>query len=213
VRDALPYALGIALSPVPIGAVLLLLTCRRAIANGLSFLLGWSVGVAALIVLLVTLVQAAGISDADPSWLAAADVLLGGLFLLASALVFRRRRGTVAGAAPWLAAVDGLSTRRSGALGLVLSTANPKVIALSLGAAIAVAGSGGAGTARLALAFTTVAAVGIAVPLAIYLAAPARSGATLARVRRSIERHEANVLVVLGLVVAVLFLADGVGRI
>ena len=41
-REALPYAVGVAISPIPIAAILLLLTCRRAARKGSSFLLGWT---------------------------------------------------------------------------------------------------------------------------------------------------------------------------
>jgi len=60
VREALVYAVAVAVSPVPIGATLLLLTCPRREANGLSFLAGWVVGVGTLAVLFVVLVEASG---------------------------------------------------------------------------------------------------------------------------------------------------------
>ena len=44
----LPFAVGIALSPMPIVAVVLFLVTERARANALSFLVGWIVGIAGM---------------------------------------------------------------------------------------------------------------------------------------------------------------------
>jgi hypothetical protein len=46
VGGALPLAIGVALSPVPIIAVVLMLTTRRARVNGPLFVLGWLTGLA-----------------------------------------------------------------------------------------------------------------------------------------------------------------------
>jgi hypothetical protein len=53
IGESLPLAAGIALSPVPIIAVVLMLTSRRAKVNGPVFVLGWPVdrGAVAAIVL------------------------------------------------------------------------------------------------------------------------------------------------------------------
>jgi Sap, sulfolipid-1-addressing protein len=44
IGQSLPLAIGVALSPVPIIAVVLMLTTPRARANGPAFVLGWLVG-------------------------------------------------------------------------------------------------------------------------------------------------------------------------
>lgn len=88
------YALGVAVSPVPIGAVILVLTCPARLRGGLSFLAGWVAGVAILALLFIAL------SDADPVWIAALELVLGGAFLLAAAVLWLgpaargRRRGS-----------------------------------------------------------------------------------------------------------------------
>jgi hypothetical protein len=46
IGGALPLAIGVALSPVPIIAVVLMLTTRRARVNGPLFVLGWLAGLA-----------------------------------------------------------------------------------------------------------------------------------------------------------------------
>ncbi|MFZ0378668.1 MAG: GAP family protein [Solirubrobacteraceae bacterium] len=55
IGQVLPYAVGVALSPVPIIAVVLMLATPQGRINGPAFLAGWIVGIAVLgrIVLLV----------------------------------------------------------------------------------------------------------------------------------------------------------------
>jgi hypothetical protein len=72
-------------------ATMLLLTCHRAVANALSFLAGWMVGVAAVIFLLVLLVNGLGLNDSDPLWIALVELAIGAGFLLAVGAVWRHR--------------------------------------------------------------------------------------------------------------------------
>ena len=44
IGGSLPLAVGIALSPIPIIAVVLMLTSRKAKVNGPAFILGWLLG-------------------------------------------------------------------------------------------------------------------------------------------------------------------------
>jgi Sap, sulfolipid-1-addressing protein len=46
IGQPLPFAVGVALSPAPIAAVILMLITPRARANGPAFILGWIVGIA-----------------------------------------------------------------------------------------------------------------------------------------------------------------------
>ena len=46
IGDLLPAAVGVAISPLPIVAVVLMLVSARGRANGPAFLIGWLVGVA-----------------------------------------------------------------------------------------------------------------------------------------------------------------------
>jgi threonine/homoserine/homoserine lactone efflux protein len=48
IGQALPFGVGVALSPVPIIAVVLMLSTPKGRVNGLAFLLGWVVGIAVL---------------------------------------------------------------------------------------------------------------------------------------------------------------------
>ena len=81
-RDALVYAAGVAVSPIPIASILLLLTSRGGSANGISFAVGWAAGVAALAGVFVVLVQVVGIVGKHPVWIAIVELVLGGTGLV-----------------------------------------------------------------------------------------------------------------------------------
>ena len=206
----MPYALGVAVSPVPIAATLLLLTSTRAVANGVSFLGGWVVGVAIPTMVFVLVVSGAGVTDSDPAWISVAELVLGIGFLAGAAVLWSRRYRRSPHDPAWLTRVDDFTTAGSAGLGVVLAGANPKVLALALGAALALAqADADAGTSTQAVAlFTLVGALGVFAPLAVYLAAPARARTVLTRLRAWLARHETRVLAVLGVLIGVLFLSD-----
>ena len=212
-REAIPYAMGIAFSPIPIASILLILTCPRAAANGFSFIAGWVVGIAVPAILFVVLIDQADVTEGDPAWLPALEVGLGVAFLVAAAAIWITGRNRGPTRVPWVEAVDRLTPARSAGLGLFLAGANPKAVALSLGAALAFAESGADATttARYLALFVAVGAIGVSLPLAVYLAVPSRAGSVLRRMRAWIGRHETVILAVLGTLIGALFLADGLG--
>ena len=118
IGDILGLAAGVAVSPLPIVAMILLLATPRGRANGLLFGVGWLVGLAVL-----------------------------GAVVLALQLALRQWRARPAeGAEPemprWIASLDRL--RPGGALGLgaLLSAVNPKNGGLTIAAAATIAGAG-----------------------------------------------------------------------
>ena len=86
IGDLLPSAIGVALSPVPIIAVILMLGTPKARSNGPAFAVGWVLG---LVVVSVIVVLVAGDSDDPDSGSSTAvdsvKLLLGVLFLAAGA--------------------------------------------------------------------------------------------------------------------------------
>ena len=211
--EALILALGVALSPLPIAVLTLILGGRHPGQLGSSFALGWIVGVAGSIVLLIAVVGAGDTSDETPLWIAIPELVVGLSFLVLAAHIWRNRhRREEARATPrWLAAIDGLTPARSAGLGLVLAAANPKNLAIALAAAIALAEanvSGGA-TVAAALGFAAIGTLGVAVPLAFSAAVPARSGAALRRFRRWLLDYDAVVLTLVGLAIGAKLAYDG----
>ena len=93
IGGALPLAVGVALSPIPIIAVILMLTTRRARVNGLVFIAGWLAGLAIVgaIALSITGPADASSSGAPATWVSWLKVVIGAALFLVAALQFRNR--------------------------------------------------------------------------------------------------------------------------
>ena len=115
------------------------------------------------------------------------------------------------GSPPWLDVVDRFTPVRAASFGAFLSGANPKVVALSLGAALSLADAQASLLASLATValFTVIGAAGVVVPTAAYVALPGHGAAPLAAFRGWLARHERTVLIVLALAIGGFFLRDG----
>src|SRR5262249_62343826 len=88
----LPSAVGVAISPLPIVAVVLMLVTARGRVNGVAFIVGWMIGLVTVGAVFLTIA-----SDVDPgtrgepaTWVSGLGVLLG-IVLLGIAL--RQWRG------------------------------------------------------------------------------------------------------------------------
>jgi hypothetical protein len=208
-HGAFVYGLGVAVSPIATVSVLFLLTCERAAAMGSCFAARWVAGVAVLAAVAAVLVEPAGVSSGRPIWITVFDVVVGAGYLLAAAAVARSRSGQSPSGAI-VSRVDGVTPSGAVRLGVVVSAANPKVLALSLGAALAIAADGGASAsfAEGAALFTVLGTFAVAVPLGAYFAVPS-SRPALTRARVWIARHEKPVLTLLGLAIGMVFLLDG----
>jgi hypothetical protein len=93
IGGSLALAVGVALSPVPIIAVVLMLTSRRARANGPLSVLGWLAGLAVVGAIVLSVSGPAGASSpgSPATWVSWVKVVLGQLLLVVAARQFRGR--------------------------------------------------------------------------------------------------------------------------
>ena len=217
IGDSLPMAIGIALSPVPIIAVVLMLTTERAKVNGLAFVAGWlaGLGVVGAIVL-----ASAGPADASSSgtpamWVSWLLIVLGALLLLVAARQFRGRpRGEEQAPLPkWMGAIDTFKPPAALSAGAVLAAANPKNLLLAVGGAVAIAQTGIAGgqQALAYLVFTVIATIGVGIPVIIYFAMGKRSADILDKLKDWMAQHNAAIMSVLCLIIGVKLIGDAIG--
>lgn len=84
IGEVLPVAVGVALSPVPIIAVILMLVTPQARANGPAFVAGWIGGLAILGAIVMAVAGPADTADAGtpPTWASVVQLVLGGLLVL-----------------------------------------------------------------------------------------------------------------------------------
>jgi amino acid transporter len=103
IGQSLPMAVRVAVSPLPIIAVVIMLTTARARANGLAFLGGWLIGlgVVGAIVLFALGSSGASQSGEPATWVDWLKIVLGVLLLAVAVIEFRRRPRGHEQAAMW----------------------------------------------------------------------------------------------------------------
>jgi threonine/homoserine/homoserine lactone efflux protein len=215
VRGVLSFAAAMALSPLPIVAVILLLASARGRAKGLLFELGWLTGLTSLGALVLLIVhpsddRSPGSSPGWGSWLA---VSLGVLLLLLSAQQYRRRppAGTRVPTPKWVRSLDRLSPGGAFAFGAAVAVVNPKNGPLLVaGAAEIASGRTSSASQATALAiFVLLASAGVFAPFVLHLIAGARAVVTLEGWRRWFTQHNAAVTALVALLLGLKLLLDG----
>jgi amino acid transporter len=185
IGDLLPLAVGIAISPIPIIAVILMLLSPQAGKTSTGFLLGWVAGIVVVTTVVLVLVgQAGNTSSGSPSTVSSVLKLAFGVLLLLLALKQWRQRpkeGEVATMPKWMSATIGAAHLSGG----------EDVIVVAI--------------------FTVIAASTVGIPVVGYLAARSRMEAPLNRLRAWLTQNNASVMAVLLLVIGAVLLGKGIG--
>jgi threonine/homoserine/homoserine lactone efflux protein len=216
IGDILPLAVGVAISPVPMIAAILMLLSPRARGTSIGFLLGWVVGIVLAVVVFTLLSSILPEQESDESKPISGTIkiLLGALLLLVALRQWRSR--PVGDAEPvlpkWMGAIDSMTVTRALLLGVVLAAVNPKnlLLAASAGLAIGAADVSAGETAGVIAVFTLIAASTVAVPVIAYLLAARRMAAPLESLRRWLVQNNATVMAVLLLILGVVVIGKGI---
>jgi len=216
VGQVLSLGVGVALSPIPIIAVVLMLGTPRGRVNGPAFVLGWILGlglVGAIVLLAAGGADASG-DDEPATWVSVLQLVLGVLLALVAARQWRGRprAGEEAGLPKWMRTIDTFTPARSTGIAVALSAINPKNLLLTVGAAAAIAQTRAeTGTQAIALAaFVLVGTLGPGAPVAIYFALGDRARGLLEDLRGWMGAHNAAIMAVLCLVIGAKLIGDGV---
>lgn len=214
IGDLLPSAVGVALSPVPIIAVILMLATPRARSNGLAFGAGW---IAGLVIVSVIVLFAAGGADTSSgtndvvNWI---KLALGLVFLVMATGQWRARpkKGEQPEMPKWMSTIDEFTAPRSLGFGAVLSGVNPKNLALTLAAAASVAQAGldgGRSTVAVAI-FVVIASITVVGPVVFYLVAPDAADGPLGAIKEFMGDHNAVIMMIVLLVLGAKLLGNGI---
>jgi threonine/homoserine/homoserine lactone efflux protein len=213
IGDLLPSAFAVALSPIPIVAVVLVLGAPHARTAGPAFALGWIAGLLAASVIVVLVLGTGADSDSDDPGVDWLKVTIGILFLLMAAQQWKKRpkHGREPEAPKWMATVDTATPQRAAVLGAALSGANPKNLALTLAASasIAEAGLDQADTAVAIAVFVTLGSVTVAGSVLFYLLDADRAARPLAAVKQFMSDNNAVIMMVVLLLLGAKLLGDG----
>jgi threonine/homoserine/homoserine lactone efflux protein len=216
IGDLLPAAVGVAISPLPIVAVVLMLVSARGRANGPAFLLGWLVGVAGAGAILLLIASGADAHEnGQPAdWVSWLKLVLGLALLLLATKQWRGRphEGASAPTPKWMGALDAFTPVKAGGAGIVLSALNPKNLLLIVAGMAAIAQTGiSAGQQTVALVvFTLIASIGVATPVVIYFALGDRSTELLDRLKTWMAQNNAVIMAVLLLVIGIKLIGDAI---
>jgi threonine/homoserine/homoserine lactone efflux protein len=217
IGDLLPLAVGVAISPIPIIAVILMLLAPKAGGTSAGFLAGWVVGIVAATTVFLLLagtldLGSSGEPSAAASWV---KLGLGALLLLLAARQWRSRPAP--GAEPalpkWMTAIDGFTPGKAAGLGLALSAVNPKnlLMCVAAGTTIAAGGLSGGQDAWAVAIFTLIAACTVAVPVAAYAIGRKRMAGPLESLHTWLTAHNGAVMATLLLVIGVVLIGRGLG--
>ncbi len=217
--DILPAAVGVALSPMPVVAVILMLFSSRARTNGPAFVLGWVVGITVVLAAAIWLASAGIIGSGDkgdPSTASSVVHLLLGVGLLGLAIRGWRHRpqpGQEVTPPGWMASLSDASPLLALGMGVLLGGVNPKNLALNIAAGLAIAQAGlSLGESFLpGLIYVLIASISVAVPVLWYLLDQSAASRTLASWRTWLIANNATVMAVLLLILGVKQLGQGLG--
>ncbi|MDR5698625.1 GAP family protein [Agromyces aerolatus] len=216
IGNILPLALGVAISPIPIIAAILMLLSPKARGTSVGFLAGWVVGI--VVALVVFILLAAILPQADPDAskpIAGAIKLLLGVLLLFLALRQWRGRpkpGEQPALPAWMNAIDQMNTGRGFLLGFALAAINPKnlLLAASAGVELGTAGLAVGEIVVVAVVFVLIAAITVLGPVVAYLVASDRLAGPLESLRVWLVHNNATIMTVLLLVIGVAVIGKGI---
>lgn len=216
IGDILPLALGVAISPIPIIAAILMLLSPKARVTSVGFLLGWVAGIVIAVTvftLLSSVLPSGDANDSNPVT-GVIHLILGVLLVLLALRQWRRRpkAGEEPALPKWMQAIDHVTFPKALGLGFLLSAVNPKnlLLAAAAGNDIGAADLDTGSIAGTIAVFTLIAASTILIPVVGYLIAASRLQGPLDSLRGWLAKENAVIMAVLLLVIGVDVIGKGI---
>ncbi|MER8185637.1 GAP family protein [Kitasatospora sp. NPDC094015] len=214
IGQMLASAVGIAISPVPLIAVILMLATPRGRTNGVAFTAGWVAGLGLLTTVVVLVGSGLDGSGPKPTWSWWVKLAVGLLFLLIGARQWRSRprQGHVTAPPRWMEALDRFTPAKSAGLAVALVVANPKNLVLAIGGGVSIATSSAAtgGKVVATVLMVLVGSLCTAVPLGVYLFGGTRSATVLGGWKAWMSTHNSAIMTVLLVVLGAKYVGDAI---
>lgn len=214
VGQVLPQAAGMAISPIPIVATILILLSPHARTAAPAFLGGWIAGVVVAVTAFTLLGSLLPEPDPDDRRLilAVIDLTLGILLAVLAAHQWRNRPkpGEPPELPGWLRVVTSMGPAKAAGLAFVLSSVNPKNLLLAASAGVTIGTAGAGNSIAIVTVFTVIASSTVAVPVVAFLLAGDRMAGPLDQVRAWLVRKNAAIMGTLLAVLGVVLIGKGV---
>lgn len=209
--ETLPFAIGVAASAVAVIALVLILQGSRALSSGVSFTLGWVLGVG--VVCAAGVAFGLAVSDDPARWTQWLRSLLGALLLVAAIRKWRQRVPSGQEPTPpkWMSGLQDSAPGKAAVLGFLLGGINPKNLMLTLGAA-ATLGASGLSSSELwitGIAYVVVASVTVLVPMGIYVLMRSKADEVLANLGEWMKSKSDAITIVVLVIFGVKLLLGG----
>jgi cytochrome c biogenesis protein CcdA len=215
--EIIPYAVGIAISPVPLITVILMLFSARAAWNGPAFLLGWALGIGLpCIAVLMLTISNKNVEVTHPSTLASSlRILLGTLLLFGAVRRWQKRPkpDEETSMPKWMLIIDTISPWKALVIGFLFAdVTNPKNMALTIAGCVLISNASLSmvNSAFLVAVFVSISSAGLAIPVIIYLAGGESAKQTLDAWKLWLTRNNNAVMAILFLVFGLVLLSEGI---
>jgi len=219
IGEILAPAVGVALSPMPVVAVILMLFTPRARQTGPAFAAGWVLGLIVVVGIVLLLADPADLADSEnnPSTASAVIHLVLGLalvFLAVRQWQGRPKEGEEPEMPKWMQSIDKITPAVAFGFGALMSGVNPKNLIFDIAAGTSIAQAGlSTGSEIVAMfVFVVLASVTVAGVVIWYLIAGKSAEAKLTELKGWLTRNNATVMAVLLLVIGVSQVGKGIGR-
>lgn len=210
VSEMLPRAAVVAVSPIPILAVVLMLLTDRARSNSLAYLAGWAGGMA-LVAVAAALAGVGEVATKPSKPVAVAMLAIAAAFIIGAVVEFRRRprRGEEHVSPWWARFLHSMGPAGAFGLGVLLIVVNAKdaLATIDAGGILGASTEGFAAKAVALAAFVIVGSLPVLIPIAVRFGLGDSAEPTLHKWRYWLERHgPLAVAIVLALVAVALIL-------
>lgn len=213
--NLIPLAIGLAISPIPIIAVILMLSSKKAVVNAIVFDAAWLfaiIGTSAVVLLCFGSESISGSRGAGT----ASDIVhlaFGVLLLALAAKRFMQKRKGVPDKQPkLLASIETIKPLEAMLFGFAMVVLNPKNLVILLSALAQVVQQGASTGTNIAVIaiFTLIASAGVLLPLAVYVLFRKKSATILSSWKTWLTEHNNTVMMYLLLVLGVVLLIKGI---
>lgn len=215
IAQILPYGVAVALSPMPIAALLLMLLSNRAKINSVAFTIGWIAGLAILVWVVSSLV---GLSAGETkqatgfSMRALIDGILGVILILLSIKQWKNRpkNGKTPATPGWMKTIETFSPAKAFGIGFLLATVNVKNTPVGIAVGSVISAAGIAGTSVF-IVYLILAGCTIWIPTLGFLVLGQRIESTLTSLKNWLIYNNATIMFVLFLILGIMLISKAFG--